>query len=280
MSLLWVNGTLIEKADSRVSPFDHGFLYGDGVWEPLRAAHGRLVLVEEHLDALYHSAEGLGLAVPLSRAELRAALEATVAANHRTEGYARVIITRGPGTIGPDPRKIDPQVIVIAEQYHPFPRELYGHGLDAAVYPWPVDTASQLFHVRALGQPVIPLAKQHALQHGCLEAVLTTGSGLIAGATEGNLFIVKAGEVIVAAGQCPEATAAAVAAMAADKGLPIRVEAVPVEDLRGADEAFLAGTAAGIIGIIRIDGCNIGPGSEGPMTRALREAAGRLGIDT
>src|SRR5262245_38888259 len=115
MSLLWINGQLVDKTHAKVSPFDHGFLYGDGVWEPLRVFARQLFRPAEHLRLLYGAAESLGIDIPLSQAELIAAVDATVRANDRTEGYVRVIVARGPGTIGPDPRKLDPQLIIIAE---------------------------------------------------------------------------------------------------------------------------------------------------------------------
>src|SRR5262249_38682724 len=145
--------------------------------------------------------------IPYSREELIAAIEATLNANARTDGYIRVIVTRGPGTIGPDPRKLDPQVIIIAEEYQPFPAELYGHGLHAVTYPQPVDVSDPVRQVRTLGQPHIALAKQHALRNGCLEAVLTNGAGYLVGTTEGVLYAWKDGSVRKPEGQRPEATA-------------------------------------------------------------------------
>ena len=121
MSQVWINGRLVDKADAKVSPFDHGFLYGDGVWEPLRVYGGKLFRPDDHMRLLTHSARVLGIHLPLSSDEIVAAIYQTVNANLRTDGYIRVIVTRGPGTLGPDPRKIDPQVIVIAEEYQPFP---------------------------------------------------------------------------------------------------------------------------------------------------------------
>src|SRR5947209_6435511 len=171
MSRLWINGSLVDKSDARVSPFDHGFLYGDGVWEPLRVFGGRLFRPDDHLRLLFHAAETLVIDIPLSRDELAAAIEATVRANNRTEGYVRVIVTRGPGTIGPDPRKLDPQVIIIAEEYRPFPPELYPHGLNAVTAPVRVDLSNPALRHRTLGRPHVVLAKRHALRNGCLEAV-------------------------------------------------------------------------------------------------------------
>src|SRR5262245_4751792 len=120
MSLVWINGRLVDKADARVSPFDHGFLYGDGVWEPLRAFGGKLFRPDDHMRLLSHAAKSLSIDLPMPVDAIVAAIHETLIANQRTDGYIRVIVTRGPGTLGPDPRKIEPQVIVIAEEYQPF----------------------------------------------------------------------------------------------------------------------------------------------------------------
>lgn len=270
MSGLWINGHLIDKADARVSPFDHGFLYGDGVWEHLRAFDGKLFRPQAHLDLLYQAADALGIAVPLSRDELHAAIDATLKANDRTDGYVRVIVTRGPGTIGPDPRKLDPQVIIIAEEYQPFPAELYGHGLHAVAYPQRIDVSDPVRQVRSLGQPHLALAKQYALRNGCLEAVLTNVSGAAVGTTEGVLFAWQSGSVYRLAGQKPDATGEAVA-WVAQQDFFVLEHALRPSELLTADEVFLAGTACGVIGIVRLDGQNIGTGTEGPVTKQIRE---------
>lgn len=270
MSLVWMNGTLTDKLDARVSPFDHGFLYGDGVWEPLRVFAGKPFNAPHHLNLLFTAAEALGIEIPLSRAELLTAIDQTLRANHRSEGYVRVIVTRGAGTLGPDPRKLDPQVIVIAEEYQPFPAELAEYGLYVTTFPTPIDAEHPANRVRALGRPHLALAKQDALRHGCLEALLTTRTGELVGTTEGMLFLVNDGAVIVAGGHVAEATGYAVAALAGECGLVVAEYAVRTPELLAADEAFIAGTACGMIAVVRVDGQLIGDGSEGPVTRELR----------
>jgi branched-chain amino acid aminotransferase len=275
MSLVWINGRLVEKGEARVSPFDHGFLYGDGIWEPLRVFGGKLFHLEEHLARLFAAASALDLDIPLSRDEIRGAIEATIAGNYRTEGYVRVIVTRGPGTIGPDPRKLDPQVIVIAEEYYPFPRELYGHGLHAAIGPYPVNILNPAFWLRTLGRPDVVLNKRSALKAGCLEAILTDPASGVIGATEGDLFLVRSGVLtpVRAAGS----VAADVVHELAPPTVPVESPAsIRVEDLLSSDEVFLAGTSCGIIGIVRIDGKELGSGTEGPVTRSIREGYERL----
>jgi branched-chain amino acid aminotransferase len=271
MSLVWINGTLVDKTDARVSLFDHGFLYGEGVWEHLRLFDGHLLCLMHHLELLFTAAEALGIEMPLSRDELAVAINATAKANERTQGYVRVIVTRGPGTIGPDPRKLDPQVIIVTEEYLPFPAELYGHGLHAVVCPIAFDSSFPANKVRCLGRPHIVLAKRHALKNGCLEALLTNQKGDVVGTTEGFLFLVKDGAVVVAAGQLVDATGYAVASLAGEEGLVVAEYAVKQADVLGAEEVFIAGTACGVIGIVRIDGQDIGAGTEGAITVALRE---------
>jgi branched-chain amino acid aminotransferase len=276
MSLLWLNGALIDKADARINPFDHGFLYGDGVWEHLRLFRGKPFRVDHHLRILFAAARAIGIDAPLAPEELRAAISATAQANNRTEGYVRVIVTRGPGTVGPDPRKIEPQVIVTAEEYQPFPQELYGHGLHAVVSPLSLDSQNPVHRLRTLNQLHVVQAKRHALQNGCLEALFQNREGRIVGTTEGFLFLVKDGALVVAGGQPEDATGFAVAGHAGETGMVVAEYGVKRDDLLAAEEVFIAGTACGVIGIVRIDGTDVGGGAEGPVTRELRTAYQQL----
>jgi branched-chain amino acid aminotransferase len=276
MSLLWINGTLVEKNQARVSPFDHGFLYGDGVWEPLRIFNGKLFHPGEHLQNLFHSAAKLHIEIPHTEADLLGAIETTLKANERIDGYVRVIVTRGPGTLGPDPRKIDPQVIIIAEEYLPFPSELYNHGLHVVSFPTAIDSDHPLVLARTLAQPYIPLAKHHALQGGCLEAIITNSKGDVFGTTEGVLFLVRDGAVFFGRGQRPDVTGNRVAGLAGEIGLIVAECRIQMPELFVAEEVFQAGTACGVIGIVRVDGKPIGAGNEGPVTRTIREAFARL----
>ncbi|MBX9622784.1 MAG: aminotransferase class IV [Gemmataceae bacterium] len=275
MSLVWVNGELVDKAAARVSPFDHGFLYGDGVWEPLRVFGGRLFRPADHLSELFNAAEMLDISVPHTPAELTAAIEATVRANHRTDGYIRVIVSRGPGTIGPDPRKIDPQVFIIAEEYQPFPAELYGHGLHAVVAPSQLHIFNPSHMGRTLNQLHVVRAKQHALQSGCLEAVFYYTDNGVAGCTEGQLLIVRDRKVRWLYGGDYVAGDTA-AGLASGLGYETTRDFARPEDLLSADEVLLAGTSCGVIGIARLEGRDIGTGTEGPVTRAVREAYHKL----
>ncbi len=265
MSLLWINGCLVEKAEAKVSPFDHGFLYGDGVWEPLRVFGGKLFRPDAHMRLLSHAAKDLGIDLPMPVDSIVAAIHETLDANRRTDGYIRVIVTRGPGTLGPDPRKIDPQVMIIAEEYLPFPLELYDHGLDV------VSVAAAREEVRFLGRPHLVRAKQAALAKGCLDALLVDDGKLVTGSTEGMVFAVRDRALIVAGHHIPDATGFAIATLAAESGAVVVEHSVTVADLTLADDVFLAGTSCGVIGRVKIDEHGLGAGREGPITRKLRE---------
>lgn len=281
MSLVWVNGTLVDKAEARVSPFDHGFLYGDGVWEHFRAFGGKLFRPDPHLDQLFGAAGQLQIDIPLTRSELVAAIETTLRANHRTDGYVRVIVTSGPGTLGPDPRKLTPQVYILAEEYHPFPAELYGHGLHAAVWG-SYDPGNPTHFGRFLAPHYLVSAKRAALTAGCLEAVISWQCQVMRG-IEGNLFMVRNNRVRPIYGGGFDVMFSVAAELAEAAGIPVDADIeeqlghpATSADLLAADEVFLAGTTCGVIGVVRLDGRNIGTGTEGPVTRAVREAYHKL----
>jgi branched-chain amino acid aminotransferase len=263
MSLLWINGELVDKAAARVSPFDHGFLYGDGVWEAIRVADGKPFRAADHLGELFAAAAAFAIDIPLSPAEMLAAIETTIRANNRVDGYVRVIITRGPGTLGPDPRKLDPQIIIIAEEYQPFPRELYDYGLHAIVAPVRMDLDNPADRYRVLGNPKIVLAKRAALDAGCLEAIFLDRDVCVAGATEGDVFCLRSGIVVGPPVKW-------IRELCEELGIGFEPRPATLEELLRSDEAFLAGTACGIIAIVKVDGHFIGSGTEGPITRRLR----------
>jgi len=273
MSLLWINGRLVDKSQASISPFDHGFLYGDGVWEPLRVFGGKLFRPDDHMRLLSHAAKDLGIDLPMPVDAIVAAIHETLNASQRTDGYIRVIVTRGPGTLGPDPRKIEPQVIIIAEEYLPFPVELYDHGLHVVTAKHSVDPSRPIFRRRTLGRTDWVQAKRHALSRGCLEAVMTDGYGWLMGCTEGGIGFVSDG--LLRGVDCSPLDVVAtngLGKLARELGQEeFWMEPSQVHQLVAADEVFLAGTSCGVIGIVKIDEQTIGEGKEGPITRQLRE---------
>jgi branched-chain amino acid aminotransferase len=269
MSLVWINGTLVDKSEAKISVFDHGFLYGDGVWTDLRAFGGKLLWPTRTLKLFienFHHIE-----VPFTIDELQTAILETLQANSRKDGYIRVIATRGAGTLGPDPRKLDPTVIIIAEEYQPFPQELYEHGLHVVRTPVvpPDDIGSTLGASRTLVE-----AKRFALEEGCLEVIFLDESGNVLGGIEGGYSFIKDGML-------HGRTHDMIFLMCWDGGVPIppRVKGdhrVAFNTIHEFDEVFLAGTACGVIGIAKVDGKPIGTGREGPITKRIREAYRKL----
>jgi branched-chain amino acid aminotransferase len=273
---VWINGTLVPKADAKVSVYDHGLLYGDGVFEGLRIYSGKVFRHREHAERLYESARAIHLQIPLSLEELMAAVEATVKANQKIDGYIRLIVTRGPGTLGLDPRKCEPQVIIIVEDISIYPRELYEAGLK-------IVTASTIRchpntinpRIKSLNYLNNILAKIEAIQAGCLEAIMLNHKGEVAECTADNLFVVKKGVISTPpkdAGILEGITRNFVMELAAKHGIPVTESTLTRHDVYTADELFLTGTAAEVIAVTEVDLRPIGSGQQGPITRKLREA--------
>jgi branched-chain amino acid aminotransferase len=270
-----MNGKLVDKAEAKVSVYDHGLLYGDGVFEGIRVYHGKVFRLREHIDRLYDSARAIWLEIPLGREEMIRAVEETVKANEKRDGYIRLIVTRGPGTLGLDPRKCEPQVIVIVDDISLYPRELYDNGLE-------IITAATIRNHPAALNPRIKslnylnniLAKIEAIRGGCLEALMLNHKGEVAECTGDNVFVVKHGELRTTpldAGILEGVTRNAVIELAKKAGVPFREMTMTRHDIFTADELFLTGTAAEIIPVVKCDGRPIGAGKPGPVTKRLRE---------
>jgi branched-chain amino acid aminotransferase len=267
-SRVWIDGKLYDKNDAKVSVFDHGLLFGDGVWEGMRLYAGRAFQLREHLDNLFASAAGIELTIPLTAGELAAAIEQTARANNRVEGYVRVLVTRGAGTLGLDPRKCEPMVVVIAEDIVLYPRDVYRSGLEVVTTEQPGTDPSGV-----LGQVGAVASKTVALRRGCLDALrFDPGAGLI-GATEAAAFVVRDGTLRTGPGRLgPDPVARAfVLHLASEAGIPVVESPITRSDLAGADEVFVAGTAGELIAVVKVDDRPVGSGQEGPITRRLRE---------
>lgn len=270
-----MNGKLVDKAEAVVSVFDHGLLYGDGVFEGIRVYSGRVFLHGQHIDRLYESARAIRLEIPISREQMMADVEAAVAANEIKNGYVRLVVTRGAGTLGLDIRRTShPQVIIIADTITLYPEQMYEDGLS-------IITASTIRNHSGALSPRIKslnylnniLAKIEGTDAGCEEALMLNHKGEVAECTGDNVFIVKRGVLRTPptdAGILEGITRDAVIALARQE--QIRVEQVPLlrHDLYTADECFLTGTAAEVISVVSLDGRQIGDGKPGPVTRQLR----------
>lgn len=270
-----MNGKLVDKSDAMVSVFDHGLLYGDGVFEGIRVYGGRVFLHRQHIDRLYESARAIRLQIPISAEQMMADVEAAVAANGIKDGYVRLVVTRGAGTLGLDIRRTShPQVIIIADTITLYPEQMYEDGLS-------IITASTIRNHSGALSPRIKslnylnniLAKIEGTDAGCEEALMLNHKGEVAECTGDNIFLVKRGVLRTPpteAGILEGITRDAVIALARQQQIP--VEEVPLvrHDLYTADECFLTGTAAEVISVVRLDGRQIGDGKPGPITRQLR----------
>jgi branched-chain amino acid aminotransferase len=273
---IYISGKLYDKSDARISVFDHGLLYGDGVFEGIRAYSGRVFRLKKHIDRLYNSAAAIGLTIPLKREEMAAAIEDTLAFNELSDAYIRVVITRGAGSLGLDPRKTtDPQVIIITDHISLYPQELYDQGLKI------VTAATTRNHPNAVNPRIKSLnylnnilAKMEAIQAGCLEALMLNHKGEVAECTGDNIFVVQGGRIhtpSIDSGILEGITRDAVIELARAAGHSVIERTMDRHDIFTADECFLTGTAAELISVVECDGRVIGSGRPGPITRELRQ---------
>jgi branched-chain amino acid aminotransferase len=254
--------------------FDHGLLYGDGVFEGIRVYHGRVFLLQEHVERLYESARAIRLTIPMPPAEMSRAVEETVRANDISDGYVRLVITRGAGGLGLDIRKTsNPQVIIIADSITLYPEETYTRGLKLV-------TASTIRNHPAALSPRIKslnylnniLARIEGTDAGSVEALMLNHKGEVAECTGDNIFIVKKRALLTPppdAGILEGITRNAVMRLAAQAGIDVREAVLTRHDVYSADECFLTGTAAEIVPVVSLDGRPIGTGEPGPMTTRL-----------
>src|SRR5437763_3682478 len=195
MTKVYINGKLYDKADAKISVFDHGLLYGDGVFEGIRVYEGKVFRLREHVDRLYDSARGIKLEIPLSREQMAEAITSTVQANNKRNGYIRALVTRGAGYLGLDPRKTsDPQVIIIVDDITLYPPELYENGMEIVTVSTIRNHPNALNpRIKSLNYLNNILAQIEAVQAGCFEALMLNHKGEVAECTGDNIFIVKRG---------------------------------------------------------------------------------------
>lgn len=274
---LYWNGQILPESAVRISPFDHGFLYGDGIFEGIRAYRGRIFKLTEHLDRLFASAQSLMLPIPLTRDQLGQALVDTVRANDLHDAYIRLIVSRGPGDLGLDPAHCpEPTMIIIADHIQLFPTALYEAGLPLASSALRRPSGDVLNpQVKSLNYLNSVLAKIEAGQRGVPEVILLNQWGHVVEGTGDNVFIVRDDGLVTpprSAGILPGITRAVVMEIAGTYGWSVREDNFTLHELYNADECFLTGTAAEIIAAVSCDGRRIGTGKPGPVTQALRQA--------
>jgi len=272
---VYIDGKYYEKDEAKVSVFDHGLLYGDGVFEGIRAYNGKIFKCEEHVRRLYDSAKAIWLAIPMSEEELAVALHAVLKVNKLKDGYIRLVVTRGKGDLGLDPRKCPkPTVIIIADSIALYPEEFYEKGLEvvtAATRRIPPDCLSP--RVKSLNYLNNILAKIEGLQAGCIEVIMLNHLGYVAECSGDNIFVVRDGKVLtppLEAGALGGITRGTVMELARGAGYEVAEPNVTTYDLYTADEVFLTGTAAEVIPVVKADGRQIGDGKPGRVTRELR----------
>lgn len=272
---VYINGKLYLKEEARVSVFDHGFLYGDGVFEGIRCYNNHIFKFSEHIDRLYSSAKAISLEIPMSKDGLKGAIEDTLKANNMKDSYIRLVVTRGIGKLGLDPFNCaDPQIVIITDSIQLYPKELYEKGLEVVI----VSTIRN--HHRALNPKIKSLnylnnilAKIECLNAGTSEGIMLNKDGFVAECTGDNIFIVKDNKILtphVDSGILVGITRNVVIELAAEAGYTVEeVDQLPQDDLFTADECFLTGTAAGIIAVVKIDGQKVSTGKPGEVTNKL-----------
>ena len=273
---VFINGTLYNKEDAKVSVYDHGFLYGDGVFEGMRSYGGSVFRMKEHLDRLWESAEKIQLEIPMSQEQMADSVNATLAANEIEDGYIRLVVSRGEGTLGLDPNKCPtPNIIIIADLITLYPDEFYQNGLEIITaktirnHPGALDP-----RIKSLNYLNNILAKIEGLAAGCVETLMLNHQGEVAECTGDNIFIVQGGRLLtppVEAGVLEGITRGAVMELAAEDGVEVVEATMTLEDVYAAEEVFLTGSAAEIVPVIKVDGNQIGNGTPGLLTRRIAD---------
>jgi branched-chain amino acid aminotransferase len=273
---IYINGKYFSRDDAKISVFDHGLLYGDGVFEGMRIYSGKVFRLHEHMVRLYESALAIGLAIPITPDQMSSATKDAVAKNGLSDGYIRLVVTRGAGPLGLDPGRCkDPQVIIIVDTIALYPAEMYENGLELV-------TASTIRNHPAALSPRIKslnylnniMAKMEGLRAGCVEAVMLNHKGEVAECTGDNLFIIKNGVLKtppIDAGILEGITRNAVLDCARGEGIPTEESPMTRHDIFVADECFLTGSAAEVIPATKLDGRTIGSGKPGPITKQLKK---------
>ena len=275
--LVNLNGKLVPKEKAVLSVFDHGVLYGDGVFEGVRAYKGRVFRLKQHMERLYDSAKAILLTPPISAEAMGREILRTLAANKLKDGYIRPVITRGVGDLGLNPANCPAaSYFIITDKIKLYPDEFYRKGLPLVTVPTRRNVAEALSpKIKSLNYLNNILAKVEANQRGALEAIMLTQDGYVAECTADNLFILRKGRLLTPPtwqGALEGVTRAAVLELAAKLKVKAAEEPMTRYDVYTADEAFMTGTAAEIVPVISLDGRSIGTGKPGPVTLKLMKA--------
>jgi branched-chain amino acid aminotransferase len=271
---IYIDGEFCDKANAKISVFDHGLLYGDGIFEGIRFYNGRVFRLDEHIDRLFHSARAIALDIGMDKAAVTEATLETIRQNNLRDGYIRLVVTRGVGDLGLNPYLCPKSTtIIIASAITLYPKEKYQNGLEivtCATRRIPHGALSPM--VKSLNYLNNVLAKIEAQHAGAGEGLMLNEQGFVSECTGDNVFIVKNGEILtppIASGALAGVTRGVVFEMAAEFGIPVREPMLTRYDIYTADECFLTGTAAEVIPAVRLDTRPIGDGRPGPVTQRL-----------
>ncbi|MBI2946219.1 MAG: branched-chain-amino-acid transaminase [Verrucomicrobia bacterium] len=271
---IYIDGKFFSQENAKISVFDHGLLYGDGIFEGIRAYHGRVFKLKEHIDRLFCSAKAILLALPVSHAEIMRAVVTTCRRNRIRDGYIRLVVTRGVGGLGLNPNRCKrPSVIVIADKIQLYPQEFYERGLE-------IITVATVRNLHSALNPAIKslnylnniLAKIEANNGGCEEAIMLNAEGFVSECTGDNIFIVKGRQLLtppLSAGALYGITRGVVIELAQELGISVAETNLTRYDLFNADECFLTGTGAELIPVVKIDGRVVGSGKPGRITKTF-----------
>jgi branched-chain amino acid aminotransferase len=271
---IWIDGQYCDKANAKISVFDHGLLYGDGVFEGIRVYNRRIFRLQKHLDRLYASAKAAWLEIPLARKAMAALMEEAVAKSGMDDAYIRLIVTRGVGDLGLDPRKCPkPSVICIVDEIALWPSDRYEKGLTAVSAATPIHHRESVSpRIKSLNYLAHILAKVEGIAAGVDEVVMLDPAGFVTEASGENIFVVANGTIRTPppyAGILLGVTREAVLELAREATYPVEETPLSRYDIYTADEVFLTGTAAEVIGVTKLDARTIGAGVPGPVTKEL-----------
>jgi branched-chain amino acid aminotransferase len=274
---IYLDGQFVDQADAKISVFDHGLLYGDGIFEGIRLYQGNIFRLDEHLERLEYSARTILLKMPWTRQEIAEATCETCRQNKLTDGYIRLVVTRGVGDLGLSPWLCPkPSIFIIADKINLYPQEHYTKGLDIVTVPTRrTNPAAVSPAVKSLNYLNNILAKIEARQFGALEAIMLNDQGYVAECTGDNIFTVFKGEILTppaSQGALKGITRGAILDIAKEIGVPLREVELTRYDFWTADECFLTGTAAEVIPVVKLDGREIGTGKPGPVTQRVLES--------
>ena len=278
---VFLNGSFVEMKDAKVSVFDHGLLYGDGVFEGIRSYKRRVFKLDEHMDRLYESADAISLKIPVSKDAFCSDILETLKVNNLDDAYIRAVVTRGIGDLGLDPRKCQvPTIFIITDKINLYPETFYEKGLPITIaktrrnHPITVDP-----RIKSLNYLNNILARIEATQAGVEEALMLSLDGYVVECSGDNIFIVKGGKLMTPPadlGALEGVTQDAVIELAKRKGIETEYKQMFPEEIFDAEECFLTGTAAEIVPVVKIDDKIISTGKPGPITRDLRQEYRKL----